>query len=161
MRAGESCGRSDFGKDEMRPCKREVRIYTKVVADLFHHGHVRFFKAARELGTHLTVGVVPDDRVKEYKGKAPVFSLAERLEIVGACRWVDHVTSDGPKEITLAFMKENNFQRYVFGAVDDRELVSKLEDCPDLPETMRSMIPYTLGISSTVIRERIGKVSWS
>jgi cytidyltransferase-like protein len=134
---------------------REVRIYTKVVADLFHHGHIRFFKAARELGTHLTVGVVPDDRVAAYKGKTPVFSLSERLEIVSACRWVDQVTSNGPKLITKSFMEENNFHIYAFGAFNDQEYSTKLNDCPDLPETMRSVIPYTPGISSTIIRERI------
>ena len=131
-----------------------VRIYAKVVADLFHHGHIRFFKAARELGTHLTVCVVPDDRVAAYKGKAPIFSLEERLEIVGACRWVDHVVSDGPKVITRSFMDANNFHVYAFGASDDVEFAGKLKDCPDLPEKMRIMIPYTPGISSTVIRER-------
>ena len=130
-------------------------VYAKVVADVLHVGHIRFFKAARELGSRLTVCVVPDERVIANKGVKPLFSTSERVEMVEACRWVDEVITDGPKLITLQFMKDRGFHLYAFGAVDDAEFVSKLSDCSELPENMRSHIPYTAGISSTIIRQRL------
>lgn len=131
------------------------RVYAKVVADFLHPGHIRFFKAARELGSHLTVCVVPDERVAAYKGQSPVFTTEERVEMVSACRWVDAVIIDGPKVITREFMDQNGFDVYAFGANDDAELEVKLRDCPDLPDEMRAVIPYTPGISSTLIRQRL------
>jgi len=135
--------------------KNECHVYAKVVADFLHPGHVRFFKAARELGTRLTVCVVPDERVASNKGVTPVFTTAERVEMVAACRWVDEVITDGPKVISLQFMKDNGFHIYAFGANDGQELAGKLNDCPDLPKGMRAVLPYTEGISSSIIRQRL------
>jgi cytidyltransferase-like protein len=130
------------------------RVYAKVVADFVHPGHIRFFKAARALGSHLTVCVVPDERVLEFKGITPTFSTNERAEMVAACRWVDVVITDGPIVTTPAFMSENRFDVYAFGAKDDAELEGRLAGCPELPEDMRMVIPYTPEISSTLIRRR-------
>lgn len=135
-----------------------VRVYAKIVADLFHPGHIRFLQHARSLGTHLTVCVVPDDRVHDYKGSWPVFTHEERMEIVQSCRWVDAVIGTGPKEITQQFMAENDFQIYAFGAVDDEELAAKLRDSSDLPESMTRVISYTSGISSSLLRTRVEKM---
>ena len=133
----------------------DVHIFAKVVADILHPGHIRFFRAARALGTQLTVGVVGDARVSAYKGQPPILSQAERMEVIGACRWVDHVIDDAPKVIDLAFMHSRGLAIYAFGAADDRELVMKLADCSELPDNMRAHLPYTEGISSSLLRQRL------
>ncbi|MEJ8573328.1 adenylyltransferase/cytidyltransferase family protein [Microbaculum marinum] len=130
-------------------------IYAKVVGDILHAGHVRFFRAARELGSHLTVCVVGDERVAAYKGRPPLQTQAERMEVIGACRWVDAVIGDGPKVIDRAFMARHGFDVYAFGASDERELAVKLADCADLPEHMRVRIAYTPGVSSSALWRRI------
>ena len=33
-----------------------IRVYVDMVADLFHHGHVRFLERARTYGDYLIVG---------------------------------------------------------------------------------------------------------
>ncbi|MBK8752181.1 MAG: adenylyltransferase/cytidyltransferase family protein [Candidatus Competibacteraceae bacterium] len=132
-----------------------ARIYVKIVADLFHPGHVRFLKAARTIGGHLTVCVVPDERVAVAKNRHPILSLAERAEIVAACRYVDQVITDGPKVTTLDFMRENGFDLYVFGARDAAELSERRADCRELPNNMIMQIDYTTGISTTEIIARI------
>lgn len=132
-----------------------IRVYARVVADLWHPGHVRFFRAARSLGDHLTVGVVPDERVLSYKGRRPLLDLAARAELVAACRWVDEVITDPPRVTTLAFMADRKFQLYAFGAADDRERAIRLADCAELPEVMRREIPYAAGFSSSHIRQRL------
>lgn len=135
--------------------ERPVAVYAKIVGDLFHPGHVSFLEAARRLGDHLTVCVVPDDRVAAHKHRRPVMTTAERAAVVSACRWVDAVIVDGPRVITRAFMAEKGFDIYAFGAVDDAELAGKLADCADLPDAMRARVPYTPGISTTALIGRI------
>lgn len=129
-------------------------IYTKVVADLMHPGHVEFFRQARSLGDSLTVNVVPDERVALAK-RRPILSTAERAKMVAACRYVDRVITDGPKVITLEFMQANQFHIYAFGAANGDELRGKLADCVDLPDSMRIRLPYTDGVSTTQLINRI------
>ena len=71
-----------------------IRVYTCMVADLFHPGHVAFLRAARQLGDHLSVFILPDAMVEAHKGRRPVMTQAERAEVVAACRYVDAVLTD-------------------------------------------------------------------
>ncbi|MCW5619040.1 MAG: adenylyltransferase/cytidyltransferase family protein, partial [Nitrosomonas sp.] len=89
--------------------RRQRRVYTRMVADLFHEGHVNFLRAARALGTHLTVCVVSDERVAENKGKQPVMKQAERAAIVAACRYVDAILTETPASINLEYMQKHGF----------------------------------------------------
>jgi D-glycero-beta-D-manno-heptose 1-phosphate adenylyltransferase len=60
--------------------------------DLLHVGHVRYLTAARALGDVLFVGVNSDAAVARLKGKGrPLMPAAERVELLGALRAVDHV----------------------------------------------------------------------
>ena len=74
-----------------------------MVADLFHVGHVEFLRKARALGDRLLVGIHSDDDVARYK-RVPVMSMAERIGVVAACRYVDDVIADAPLVISLEFM---------------------------------------------------------
>lgn len=134
--------------------KNKKKFYAKVVADLMHPGHVDFFRQARSLGDSLTVNVVNDERVLLYKRK-PILSTKERVQLVSACRYVDEVIVDGPKVISRDFMTSRGFQIYAFGASDSNELQMKLADCKDLSSEIIVQIPYTEGISTTDIIERI------
>ncbi len=58
------------------------------VFDLFHRGHVELLRVARTYGSSLCVIVNGDELTSSYKRK-PVFSEADRLAIVEACRFVD------------------------------------------------------------------------
>jgi rfaE bifunctional protein nucleotidyltransferase chain/domain len=60
--------------------------------DLLHVGHVRYLEAARALGDVLFVGINGDAAVARLKGAGrPLLSAAERSEMLGALRAVDHV----------------------------------------------------------------------
>lgn len=129
-------------------------IYTKMVADLFHVGHVHFLMQARSLGDRLVVHVVSDERVAAYK-RPPIMTQAERAAVLGACKFVDEVRLEGPKEITAHFMKTNEFNIYVYGYSDLKEAEIKQRDCIDLEESNISIIPYLSGISTTELIKRI------
>ena len=71
--------------------KKTIVGYTTGVFDMFHVGHLRILKQARENCDFLIVGVSSDDLVKSYKNKTPVIPLQDRMEIVGNVRYVDKV----------------------------------------------------------------------
>ncbi|MDX2224355.1 MAG: adenylyltransferase/cytidyltransferase family protein [Rhodospirillaceae bacterium] len=60
------------------------------VFDILHFGHIRHFKAARAMCGRLVVSVTADAYVNKGPNR-PVFSLAERMEVVAAIVGVDDV----------------------------------------------------------------------
>ena len=58
--------------------------------DPLHSGHIAYFKAAKELGDHLIVGVNSDAWLARKKGR-PFMSFAERCEIIKELDCVDEV----------------------------------------------------------------------
>ena len=48
--------------------KAIMRIYASVTGDLFHYGHVAFFKSARAFGISLTVGICSNADVSVRSG---------------------------------------------------------------------------------------------
>lgn len=131
-----------------------MNIYTKMVGDLFHPGHVRFLREARALGDRLIVQVVCDERVAVYK-RTPVMNQKERAEVIAACKYVDEVHLIGPRTITLDFMDHNGFDIYAYGYSSEKEALTKRWDCIELPDTRIRIIPYTPGISTTDMIRRI------
>jgi cytidyltransferase-like protein len=129
-------------------------IYTKVVADLFHPGHVNFLKNARALGDRLVVHVVEDQRVAVAK-RLPIMTHAERIAVVESCRYVDLVVAEGPKVITIDFLRRQDYAIYAFSFAHLRELQTKLRDCGDLPDSMIARLAYTANISTTLLLNRI------
>lgn len=70
--------------------------------DLLHVGHLRYLRAARALGDVLFVAINSDASVARLKGAGrPLLPAAERAELLGSLRAVDHVvifdddTADG------------------------------------------------------------------
>ena len=59
--------------------------------DVFHVGHLRVIERAAAFGDRLVVGVSADALNERKKGRSPVFSQDERLEIVAALKPVDAV----------------------------------------------------------------------
>lgn len=74
--------------DRQRP---GVVGYTAGVFDLFHVGHLRLLRGARERCDYLVVAVSTDELATEVKGEPPVVPFLERMAIVQSVRYVDHV----------------------------------------------------------------------
>ena len=58
--------------------------------DPLHSGHIEYFKAAKELGDHLIVGVNSDAWLTRKKGR-PFMSFEERANIIKHLEMVDEV----------------------------------------------------------------------
>ena len=56
--------------------------------DPLHSGHIAYFKAAREFGNTLCVGVNSDDWLTRKKGK-PFMNVSERMSIIKELKCVD------------------------------------------------------------------------
>ncbi len=65
-----------------------IKVYTYVVADLIHTGHLKCLQQARALGDYLIVGVLTDEATATYK-RQPIIPFEERLEMVRNVKCVD------------------------------------------------------------------------
>ncbi len=71
--------------------KKPVVGFTCGSFDLLHSGHVQMFKDCKEYCDYLIVGLQSDPSVDRKTKNKPVQTLAERLEVTRAIRWIDEV----------------------------------------------------------------------
>ncbi len=64
--------------------------------DGLHPGHLDFFRQAKEHGDSLIVSVGLDKNVEKIKGKKPLFSEDERLDVVRQLRIVENAVLGTP-----------------------------------------------------------------
>ena len=68
--------------------KRQKKVITYGTFDMFHFGHERLLKRAKERGEYLIVGVSTDE-YNDFKGKKSLQSFEERLKYVESLPYVD------------------------------------------------------------------------
>lgn len=83
--------------------------------DVFHVGHVRVLQRAADLGNRLVVGVSADALNIAKKGRPPVFSQGERLEIVSSLKVVDEVFLEESLEQKRDYIVEHHADVLVMG----------------------------------------------
>ena len=130
-----------------------TRVYVDMVGDLFHAGHVELLRSARALGDHLVVGVLSDETAAAYK-RRPVMTMAERVAVVEACRYVDEVVIDAPFEIGEAFLDAHSIDLVVHG--DDLTPAGAAAVYGAAAATGRvRLVPRTSAISTTDLIRRV------
>ena len=69
-----------------------MKVLTVGVFDYFHYGHLKLFERARALGDYLIVAVQKDEQIHKTKPEAQImYTTDQRMEMVGALRYVDQV----------------------------------------------------------------------
>lgn len=135
-------------------CIRPINIYTDMVADLFHTGHVNFLRKCKNYlpCVKLTVGIHSDADISKNK-RNPICNIYERCAVVESCKYVDEIVFESPyapysdelilKYDLFMYTKKITEEKKIewFGNII---LLNKFID-----------IPYTDGISTTEIIERI------
>lgn len=67
-------------------------VFTNGCFDILHAGHVRYLKAAKELGDCLILGLNSDQSVRNIKGPTrPINHQDDRAEVLSALSAVDYV----------------------------------------------------------------------
>jgi len=127
-------------------------VYTSMVGDLFHIGHVRLLERASKLGDILIVGVIDDEHVYEYKNKYPVFSLKERMEIISSVKYVQQVIPQFKRDGSDNIRKLSSVDIVVRG--DDAILLDEKRTIEEMGGQY-VLLPRTPSISTTEIIDKI------
>ena len=125
--------------------------------DLFHIGHLNCIRAAKSLCDYLIVEVTPDEIMFSQKQKYPIIKENDRLEIIRAIKYVDHAElSDSSRD--LGALKKYQYN-VLFISDDHRGKPYYVELEKDLSARGIEIVylPYTNGISSTIIRSRLNE----
>jgi len=134
-------------------------VYTGGTFDLPHKGHYRLLKRAAEIGI-VVVALNTDEFIQSYKGRPPILSYEERKEALLACRWVDQVVPNvGGTDSKIAI--EMVSPDYIIIGSDwaRRDYYLQMgftQDWLDQRGIGLIYIPYTEGISTTDIKNRMG-----
>ena len=121
--------------------------------DVLHVGHIRVLKRAAELGDRLVVGVSADELNMAKKGRAPVFTQEERLEIVSSLKVVDEVFVEESLEKKRDYIVEHGADVLVMG--DD--WAGKFDWVSDVCEVV--YLPRTPSVSTTGLIEHIATIA--
>ena len=115
--------------------------YTDGVYDLFHTGHLNMIETAKSQCEHLIVGVHGDDVVEGYKHRRPIINEEGRRRILASVAEVDEAV------ITRFRDKKKLWEKYHF------DVIFIGDDWKGTVDVV--YVPYTKGISTTEIRQRI------
>ena len=129
--------------------------YTTGVFDMFHVGHLNLLKRAKENCEYLIVGVTLDDVVMTYKNKKPIIPYEERKAIIESIKYVDKVVPQKTMNKYDAW-EELHFNVLFHG--DDwkgSKMYYEIENKLKNVGVEMIYFPYTKGVSSTQLREKI------
>jgi len=131
--------------------------YTTGVFDMFHIGHLNILKRAKEQCEYLIVGVSTDSTVESYKMIKPINPFEDRIEIVGAIKYVDKVVP----QISMDKMKaweELKFDVMFHGSDwKNSEMYKKIILDFEKIGVDVIFLPHTDGISSTQLKQVLKK----
>jgi glycerol-3-phosphate cytidylyltransferase len=117
--------------------------------DVFHVGHLRILERARDFGDRLLVGVSTDQMNFDKKGRYPVYSQEERMEIIRSMRSVDDVFLEESLALKRHYLLEYRADVLVMG--DD--WAGRFDEFKDICRV--EYLPRTPSISTTEVIEKI------
>ncbi len=127
--------------------------YCALTADFLHIGHIRFIEQCAAQCNILNIGIMSDECVEKYKGKRPIMSQIQRMELIKSIKGVQWVYLQNSFEFDekwlLTLMKIHGKNFVVF---DSDEHKRKGADI---------IIPRTKGISSTQYKEKNDNINIS
>ena len=135
-----------------------LTIYTGGTFDLLHSGHVKFLNRCADLGS-VVVALNTDEFIEAYKGKPPIMSYAEREAVLMGLRSVfdvvpnaggadSRISIDGVSPDIVAIGSDWARKDYYKQMMFDQEWL-------DERGIGLLYIPYTSGISTTIIKGRM------
>ena len=138
---------------------RQIQVYVGMSADIIHPGHLNIIHEAAKLG-RVTVGVLTDAAIASYK-RLPYLDYEQRALIVSNLKGVDAVVP----QTTLDYrpnLRQLKPDYVVHG--DDWKTGVQQKTRQDIIDCMAEWggkvidIPYTPGISSSMLNERLKEI---
>ena len=121
-------------------------VITYGTFDMFHIGHLRLLRRAKQMGDKLLVGLSTDEFNKR-KGKKSVIPYEQRKEILLSCRYVDGVFPEEGWEQKLKDIKELGANVFVMGM----DWAGHFDDLP----CVVAYLPRTEDISTTDLKNKL------
>ena len=129
-----------------------VRIgYLSGTFDLFHVGHLNLLRRAKQQCDYLIVGVHESGA---WKGKETFIPFEERMQIVGACKYVDKVVKSCPEDSEAWNLWHYNLL-FVGSDYKGTERFNRYEEYFKDKGVRIVYFPYTQSTSSTQIRKAV------
>lgn len=140
--------------------KKGKLVYLGMSADIIHTGHLNIIHEAQKYGDHIIVGVLTDQAIASYK-RLPYLNYEQRSTIVSNIKGVDEVIP----QTTLDYRPnlEKLHPDYVLHGDDWKSGVQaqtrqQIIDCMSQWGGQVVDVPYTKGISSTMLNERLKEI---
>lgn len=133
--------------------------YTCGVFDLFHVGHLNLLEACKAQCDILIVGMCDDNYVRVVKNKEPIIPENDRLRILNAIKCVDRAEIVDIVTTNDKMLAWEKFKFDVLFSGDDwkgSERYLKTEEQFKKIGVAIEYLPYTKGISTTSLKEKIG-----
>ena len=140
-----------------------LRGYTGGTFDLFHIGHLNLLKRCHEIAGltgQVIVSLNTDEFIEKYKGKKPVIPYEDRKAILESCRYVHSVMEnyggeDSKESIVLAQLIDVVAIGSDWAKKDYYKQMNFTQDWLDEQGISLIYIPYTRGVSSTSIKQKL------
>jgi len=136
-------------------------VYTGGTFDLFHSGHVNFLRQCKIIGDIVVVALNTDEFIERYKGSKPVVSYESRKLVLEACKYVDEVIPNSDGEDSKPSILKVSPDFIVIGSdwakKDYYKQMNFTQEWLDNEKIILTYIPYTEGISSTLLKQTLNK----
>jgi phosphoenolpyruvate phosphomutase len=135
------------------------KVYVGLSADIVHAGHLNIIKEAKKLGT-VTVGLLTDEAIASYK-RLPYLDYEQRRVVVESLKGVENVIPQEQLDYRPNLLKVRP-DFVVHG--DDWKDGPQKETRQQVIDTLAQWggklveVPYTVGISSTMINEALKEI---
>lgn len=151
------------------------KVLTVGTFDLYHQGHTNLLYQCAKIagviqrsqsgftmpdadGYHVTVGLNSDEFVKKYKGRKPIYTYKERYDLLINNRYVFNVERNNSTTLE-SLLKSDKPDFLVIGSdwatKDYYAQIGVDQSWLDKHEVTLCYVPYTKGISTTQLKERI------
>lgn len=136
-------------------------LYTGGTFDLLHFGHVSFLEKCRKISDKVVVSLNTDEFIKKFKGSYPIMNYSEREKSLMYCQFVDSVIPNISGEDSKPSILSVNPNIIAIG--DDwahKDYFSQMQFTQqwlDEKGIVLTYIPYTKGISTTEIKQRLNE----
>lgn len=138
-----------------------LTVYTGGSFDTFHWAHVAFLRRCKEVAGdgEVVVSLNTDEFILAYKGKGLITNYEERKRVLEGCRYVDRVIPNvGGADSTVAIDLVKPDIIVIGSDWARRDYYAQMnftQDWLDERGIALMYVPYTTGISSTIIKNRM------